>query len=207
MPYHKKAEVALSKKRVAEISRKTKETDVSIQLNLDGKGESKISTGIHFFDHMLTLFAKHGLFDLKIQCVGDLEVDGHHTVEDVGIALGEVIYQALGSKEGIARYGAAYVPMDETLARTVVDFSGRPFSVCKVQFRAGQVGELSTELVEEFFRALAVHSRANLHVEVLYGKNAHHMAEAMFKSAARAISVAVSKDPRVLGVPSTKGVL
>jgi imidazoleglycerol-phosphate dehydratase len=207
MPYDKKAEVALREKRVAEISRKTKETDISIQLNLDGKGESKISTGIHFFDHMLTLFAKHGLFDLKIQCVGDLEVDGHHTVEDVGIALGEVIYQALGPKEGIARYGAAYVPMDETLARTVVDFSGRPFSVCKVQFKAGKVGELSTELVEEFFRALAVHSRANLHVEVLYGKNAHHMAEAMFKSAAKAISVAVTKDPRVLGVPSTKGVL
>jgi len=197
----------LAKKRVAEISRKTKETDISIQLNLDGKGQSQISTGIHFFDHMLTLFAKHGLFDLKVQCVGDIAVDGHHTVEDVGISLGEAMHQALGSKEGIARYGTAYVPMDETLARAVVDFSGRPFSVCKVQFRAGKIGEMSTELVEEFFRALAVHSRANLHVEVLYGKNAHHMAEAMFKSAAKAICFAVTKDPRVMGVPSTKGVL
>jgi imidazoleglycerol-phosphate dehydratase len=197
----------LNKKRLAEVSRKTKETDISVKLNLDGKGDSQISTGIHFFDHMLTLFARHGLFDLEIHCVGDLEVDGHHTVEDVGIALGEAFDRALGPKEGISRYGTAYVPMDETLCRTVVDFSGRPFLVCKVQFSAGKVGEMSTELVEEFFRALAMHSRANLHIEVLYGKNSHHKAEAMFKSTARAFCAAVSKHPRVEGVPSTKGVL
>ena len=197
----------LNKERLAEVSRKTKETDISVKLNLDGKGDSQISTGIHFFDHMLTLFARHGLFDLEIRCVGDLEVDGHHTVEDVGIALGEAFDRALGPKEGISRYGTAYVPMDETLCRTVVDFSGRPFLVCKVQFSAGKVGEMSTELVEEFFHALAMHSRANLHIEVLYGKNSHHKAEAMFKSTARAICAAVSKHPRVEGVPSTKGVL
>ncbi len=197
----------LNKKRWAEVSRKTKETDISVKLNLDGKGDSRISTGIRFFDHMLTLFARHGLFDLEIQCVGDLEVDGHHTVEDVGIALGEAFDQALGSKEGISRYGTAYVPMDEALCRTVVDFSGRPFLVCKVQFSSGKVGEMNTELVEEFFRALAMHSKANLHVEVLYGKNSHHKVEAMFKSAAKAICAAATKNPRVEGVPSTKGVL
>jgi imidazoleglycerol-phosphate dehydratase len=197
----------LNKKRVAEISRKTKETDISIKLDLDGKGDSQVSTGIHFFDHMLSLFARHGLFDLEVHCIGDIEVDDHHTVEDVGIALGEALHQALGSKEGIARYGMAYVPMDETLCRTVVDFSGRPFLVCKARFSAAKVGEMSTELVEEFFRALAVHSKANLHIEVLYGRNSHHMAEAMFKSSAKAICAAATKDARVLGVPSTKGVL
>ena len=197
----------LNKKRAAEVSRKTKETDITVKLSLDGKGESRIATGIHFFDHMLTLFAKHGLFDMEIACAGDLEVDGHHTVEDVGIALGEAFHQALGSKEGITRYGTAYVPMDETLGRTVVDFSGRPYLVCKAEFPSEKVGAMSTELVEEFFRALAVHARVNLHVEVLYGKNSHHMAEAMFKSAARAFCIAVTKDPRVTGIPSTKGVL
>jgi imidazoleglycerol-phosphate dehydratase len=136
-----------------------------------------------------------------------LEVDGHHTVEDVGIALGEAFHQALGSKEGITRYGTAYVPMDETLGRTVVDFSGRPYLVCNAEFPSEKVGAMSTELVEEFFRALAVHARVNLHVEVLYGKNSHHMVEAMFKSAARAFCIAVTKDPRVTGIPSTKGVL
>ena len=197
----------MKKKRAAQVSRKTKETDITAKLSLDGKGESRIGTGIHFFDHMLTLFAKHGLFDLEIACSGDLEVDGHHTVEDVGIALGEAFHQALGSKEGITRYGTAYVPMDETLSRSVVDFSGRPYLVCKAKFPSEKVGAMSTELVEEFFRALAVHARVNLHIEVLYGKNSHHMAEAMFKSAARAFCIAVAKDPRVAGVPSTKGVL
>ena len=192
---------------MAEISRKTKETDISVKLSLDGKGGSKISTGIHFFDHMLTLFSKHGLLDLEIQCAGDIEVDGHHTVEDVGIALGEALNQALGTKEGISRYGVAYVPMDETLCRTVVDFSGRPYLVCHAAFPSQKVGEMSTELIEEFFRALAVQSRANLHIEVLYGKNSHHIAEAMFKSAAKAICIAVTRDPRVVGIPSTKGVL
>jgi imidazoleglycerol-phosphate dehydratase len=196
-----------NERRAAEISRKTKETDVSVKLNVEGRGDSRISTGIHFFDHMLTLFAKHGLFDLEIQCAGDVEVDGHHTVEDVGIALGEAFNQALGPKEGISRYGVSYVPMDETLCRAVVDFSGRAYLVCKVNFPSERVGKMSTELVEEFFRALAVQSKINLHVEVLYGKNSHHMAEAMFKSAAKAICAAVAKDPRVVGVPSTKGVL
>jgi imidazoleglycerol-phosphate dehydratase len=197
----------LSNARVGEVVRKTKETDVTVRLDLDGKGESQISTRIHFFDHMLTLFAKHGLFDLKVQCKGDIEVDGHHTVEDVGIALGEAFIKALANKEGISRYGVAYVPMDEALCRTVVDFSGRPYLVCNADLHAEMVGQLSTELVEEFFRALAVQSRMNLHIEVLYGKNSHHIVEAMFKSAAKAICLAVTRDPRVVGIPSTKGIL
>ncbi len=197
----------MKNKRTAEVARKTKETDIVVKLNLDGEGASQVSTGIHFFDHMLALLAKHGFFDLEVRCHGDLEVDGHHTVEDVGIALGEAFSRALGSKEGITRYGMAYVPMDETLGRAVVDYSGRPFLVCKVRFSAEKVGELNTELVEEFFRALAVHGRMNLHIEVLYGKNSHHMAEAMFKSAGRALSLAAARNPAVKGVPSTKGVL
>lgn len=197
----------MNQPRAAEISRKTNETAITVRLVIDGKGESHVATGIPFFDHMLALFAKHGLFDVDIACQGDLEVDGHHTVEDVGIALGEAFHQALGSKEGVARYGAAYVPMDETLSRAVVDFSGRPYLVCKAEFPAEKMGAMSTELVEEFFRAFAVNARINLHIEVLYGKNSHHMAEAMFKSAARALCVAVARDPRVTGVPSTKGVL
>ena len=197
----------MNKKRSSEVSRKTKETDIAVKLKLDGKGESRVATGIPFFDHMLTLFAKHGLFDVEIVCRGDIEVDAHHTVEDVGIALGEAFHQAVASKEGITRYGAAYVPMDETLSRTVVDFSGRPYVVCKAEFPSEKVGAMSTELVEEFFRALAVHARINLHVEVLYGKNSHHMAEAMFKSAAQAFCIAVTRNPRVAGIPSTKGVL
>ena len=197
----------MKNQRTSEVSRKTSETDISIRLNLDGEGASQVSTGIHFFDHMLILMAKHGLFDLEVRCKGDLEVDGHHTVEDVGIALGQAFDRALGTKEGITRYGTAYVPMDEALGRAVVDYSGRPFLVCKVAFPAEKVGELNTELVEEFFRALAVHGRMNLHVEILYGKNSHHMAEAMFKSAGRALSLAAARNPAVKGVPSTKGVL
>lgn len=197
----------MKNRRVAEVSRRTKETDVFVKLKLDGKGSSKIETGIYFFDHMLALLAKHGLFDLEVRCEGDLEVDGHHTVEDVGIALGEAFGKALGSKEGITRYGMAYVPMDETLGRAVVDFSGRSFLVCKAKFSAERVGELNTELVEEFFRALAVHGKMNLHIEILYGRNSHHMVEAMFKSAGRALYQAAAKDSQVEGVPSTKGVL
>lgn len=197
----------MNHQRTSEVSRRTSETDISVRLNLDGEGASRVSTGIHFFDHMLILMAKHGLFDLEVRCKGDLEVDGHHTVEDVGIALGQAFDRALGAKEGITRYGMAYVPMDEALARAVVDYSGRPFLVCKVAFPAERVGELNTELVEEFFRALAVHGRMNLHVEILYGKNSHHMAEAMFKSAGRALSLAAARNPAVKGVPSTKGVL
>ncbi len=197
----------MNNQRTSEVSRRTTETDVSVRLNLDGEGASQVSTGIHFFDHMLILMAKHGLFDLEVRCQGDLEVDGHHTVEDVGIALGQAFDRALGTKEGITRYGMAYVPMDEALGRAVVDYSGRPFLVCKVAFPAERVGELNTELVEEFFRALAVHGRMNLHIEILYGKNSHHMAEAMFKSAGRALSLAAARNPAVKGVPSTKGVL
>lgn len=197
----------MKNQRTSEVSRRTSETDISVRLNLDGEGASQVSTGIHFFDHMLILMAKHGLFDLEVRCKGDLEVDGHHTVEDVGIALGQAFDRALGAKEGITRYGMAYVPMDESLGRAVVDYSGRPFLVCKVGFPAERVGELSTELVEEFFRALAVHGRMNLHIEILYGKNSHHMAEAMFKSAGRALSLAAARNPAVKGVPSTKGVL
>lgn len=197
----------MNNQRTSEVSRKTSETDISVRLNLDGEGSSQVSTGIHFFDHMLILMAKHGLFDLEVRCKGDLEVDGHHTVEDVGIALGQAFDRALGTKEGITRYGMAYVPMDEALGRAVVDYSGRPFLVCKVAFPAERVGEFNTELVEEFFRALAVHGRMNLHIEILYGKNSHHMAEAMFKSAGRALSLAAARNPAVKGVPSTKGVL
>ena len=197
----------MKKERIAEVSRQTKETDISVRLNLDGKGSSQISTGIHFFDHMLILLAKHGFFDLEVKCKGDLEVDGHHTVEDVGITLGESFNQALGTKEGIARYGMAYVPMDETLGRAVVDFSGRPFLVCNATFSSENIGGLNTELVEEFFRPLAVHGKMNLHIEVLYGKNSHHMAEAMFKAVGRALCLAATKHPRVEGIPSTKGVL
>lgn len=197
----------MKNQRTSEVSRRTNETDISVRLNLDGEGASRVSTGIHFFDHMLILMAKHGLFDLEVRCKGDLEVDGHHTVEDVGIALGQAFDRALGAKEGITRYGAAHVPMDEALGRAVVDYSGRPFLVCKVAFPAEKVGELNTELVEEFFRALAVHGRMNLHIEILYGKNSHHMAEAMFKSAGRALSLAAARNPAVKGVPSTKGVL
>ena len=197
----------MTNQRTSEVARRTSETDISVRLNLDGEGASRVSTGIHFFDHMLILMAKHGLFDLQVRCKGDLEVDGHHTVEDVGIALGQAFDRALGAKEGITRYGMAYVPMDEALARAVVDYSGRPFLVCKVAFPAERVGELNTELVEEFFRALAVHGRMNLHIEILYGKNSHHMAEAMFKSAGRALSLAAARNPAVKGVPSTKGVL
>ena len=197
----------MNNQRTSEVSRRTTETDISVRLNLDGEGASQVSTGIHFFDHMLILMAKHGLFDLEVRCQGDLEVDGHHTVEDVGIALGQAFDRALGTKEGITRYGMAYVPMDEALGRAVVDYSGRPFLVCKVAFPAEKVGELNTELVEEFFRALAVHGRMNLHIEILYGKNSHHMAEAMFKSAGRALSLAAARNPAVKGVPSTKGTL
>jgi imidazoleglycerol-phosphate dehydratase len=193
--------------RQAEVTRKTKETDVTVKLNLDGTGESSIASGIGFFDHMLTLFAKHGHFDLQLRCQGDLDVDGHHTVEDVGLALGEAIAQAIGAKEGIARFGTFYVPMDEALCRSVVDLSGRAFLVCKAEFPRENMGEMNTELVEEFFRALATQGRMNLHIEVLYGKNCHHMAEAMFKATARALAEAVRLDSRVQGIPSTKGIL
>jgi len=194
-------------KRTAAVSRTTRETDVSVSLNLDGTGKGNISTGIQFLDHMLTLFAHHGLFDLEISCKGDLGVDGHHSVEDIGICLGEAFAQALGDKIGITRFAHAYFPMDEALARVAADLSGRPFIVYRVEVSAPRAGELDAELVEEFWRAVAMHGRMNLHIELLYGKNAHHIFEAVFKAAARTLSLAVSADERIDGVPSTKGTL
>jgi imidazoleglycerol-phosphate dehydratase len=193
--------------RTAVVNRTTRETDVSVSLNLDGTGKGNIQTGVQFLDHMLTLFAHHGLFDLEISCRGDLGVDGHHSVEDIGICLGEAFLKALGGKQGITRFAHAYFPMDESLARVAVDLSGRPFIVYRVEVSASRVGELDAELVEEFWRAVAMHGRMNLHIELLYGKNAHHIFEAVFKAAARAISAAVRTDPRIEGVPSTKGAL
>ena len=195
------------KNRTASISRATHETDVSVSLNLDGTGKGNIRTGIQFLDHMLMLFAHHGLFDLDIVCKGDLGVDGHHSVEDVGICLGEAFTKALGDKSGITRFAHAYYPMDEALARVVADLSGRPFIAYRVETSTQRVGELDTELMEEFWRAVAMHGRMNLHIELLYGKNAHHIFEGIFKAAARALSLAVSMNARVKGVPSTKGTL
>jgi len=193
--------------RTAAVSRTTRETDVSVSLNLDGTGKGNIRTGVQFLDHMLTLFAHHGLFDLEITCKGDLGVDGHHSVEDIGICLGEAFVKALGDKHGITRFAHAYFPMDEALARVAVDLSGRPFMVYRVDVSVQRVGELDTELMEEFWRAAAMHGRMNLHIELLYGKNAHHIFEAVFKAAARSLSLAVRTDARIEGVPSTKGTL
>jgi imidazoleglycerol-phosphate dehydratase len=194
-----------SSKRQSKKYRKTSETEISLALVLDGKGGAKVKTGIPFFDHMLNLFAKHGLFDLEVKAKGDLEVDLHHTVEDVGIVLGQALATALGKKEGIRRYGAAYVPMDETLARVVVDLSGRPYLELRGLNRRGRAGNFPAQLVEEFLRALSVQGGMNLHAEILYGRDVHHQIEAIFKALARALQDAVTRDSRVRGVPSTKG--
>jgi imidazoleglycerol-phosphate dehydratase len=193
--------------RKSVIKRKTRETDVQLALDLDGSGRSRIATGVGFLDHMLTAFATHGHFDLDVRCKGDLHVDAHHSVEDVGIALGDGLLQALGDRKGIVRFGHAYVPLDEALSRCVVDLSGRPFLHYDVGFRAQRVGDMPTELFEDFFWALADHGRLNLHLEAIRGRNAHHIAETLFKSSARALAMAVALDPRVKGVPSTKGSL
>jgi imidazoleglycerol-phosphate dehydratase len=193
--------------RKAVIKRKTRETDVQLALDLDGLGRSRIATGVGFLDHMLTAFATHGHLDLDVRCKGDLHVDAHHSVEDVGIALGDGLLQALGDRKGIVRFGHAYVPLDEALSRCVVDLSGRPFLHYDVGFRAQRVGDMPTELFEDFFWALADHGRLNLHLEAIRGRNAHHIAETLFKSSARALAMAVALDPRVKGVPSTKGTL
>jgi len=193
--------------RTAIITRTTKETDVRVELNLDGSGQGKVQTGVPFLDHMLLLFAKHGIFDFAVQCKGDLEIDPHHSVEDIGICLGKALDKALGEKEGIVRFAHAYYPMDEALARVVVDLSGRPYLVFRVTVERERVGDLDSELVEEFWKAVVTHARINLHIELLYGRNAHHIFEAVFKAAARALSLASRKDPRIEGVPSTKGVL
>ena len=193
--------------RQAEIKRKTKETDISITLKLDGTGTSAINTGIGFLDHMLDLFARHGLFDLTVECRGDLHIDDHHTVEDIAITLGQAFAQALGDKRGIVRYGTAYVPMDETLARAVVDLSGRAYLIHRATNTRETVGTLSVELVEHFWHSFAEHCRCNLHVEVLYGTNQHHIIEAQFKAVTRALAQAVRVDERITGVMSTKGTI
>lgn len=193
--------------REAEVRRTTKETDVRVRLVLDGTGASNVSTGVAFLDHMLELFARHGLFDLEIECRGDLHIDDHHSVEDVAITLGQALAQALGDKKGVARYGSAYVPMDEALCRAVVDLSGRFFLVYEVETRRQMIGNFSVELAEHFWRSLAEAARCNLHIDCLRGRNTHHILEGTFKAAARALRQAVERDPRVSGVPSTKGVL
>ena len=195
------------KARRAEIERKTAETQISIKLNLDGEGTCDIATGIGFLDHMLTLLAKHSFMDLTVKAKGDLEVDSHHTVEDIGIVLGEALREALGDKAGIHRYGNCFIPMDETLAQVCLDFSGRPFLVFGAEIPKIQLGNYDTEMTEEFFRAVAMHCGLTLHIRVLYGSNVHHIIEAIFKAFARAVAEAAAVDSRVKGVMSSKGVL
>ncbi len=193
--------------RVAAVNRETAETKIALQLNLDGTGKSAIDSGIGFFDHMLNLMTVHGQLDLDLRCDGDLEVDGHHSVEDIGIALGDAFKEAIGDKKGICRYGTFYLPMDESLAFVTLDISGRPFLVYDGGEMAPMVGGFDTELTEEFLRAFAMHAGITLHVKVLYGTNTHHKIEAIFKALGHALRIAVSQDPKVKGVPSTKGML
>lgn len=193
--------------RIGKLNRKTNETCVDVELNLDGTGHAEISTGIGFFDHMLNLFAAHGQFDLKVTCVGDLEVDGHHSVEDIGITLGAALKAALGDKRGITRYGTFFLPMDETLALVSLDISGRPYLVCEIGELAPTIGTFDTELVEEFLRAFAVNAGLTLHAKILYGRNSHHKVEAIFKALGHSLKTAVAIDEKNHGVPSTKGVL
>lgn len=193
--------------RSAAIHRKTKETDIHLSLQLDGGGQSKINTGLPFLDHMLELFAKHGLFDIKLDCKGDLEIDDHHSVEDIAITLGQALTEALGNKARINRYGEAIVPMDEALCRSVIDLSGRFYLVYEVPTKRQKIGNFSVELAEHFWRSFAETAKFNLHIDCLRGKNTHHMLEGAFKATARALRQAVDINPRVIGVPSTKGSL
>jgi imidazoleglycerol-phosphate dehydratase len=193
--------------RTAEINRKTAETEISLSLNVDGTGTSDVQTGVGFLDHMLTLFARHGLFDLTVRCNGDLHVDQHHTVEDVGICLGQALVQALGEKRGIVRYGTFTVPMDESLVMVSLDLSGRAYVVCKLDTARRKIGDFDAELVPEFFQALAGNALMNLHVHQFHGENGHHIVEAAFKALGRALDAATRIDERVTGVPSTKGML
>ena len=194
--------------RTAEVTRKTAETNIRAAVNLDGTGQSKLSTGIGFLDHMIDQIARHGLIDLDIQCEGDLHIDGHHTVEDIGITLGQAFAKAVGDKKGIRRYGHAYVPLDEALSRVVVDFSGRPGLHMDVTFTSGMIGALDTQLVYEFFQGFVNHAGVTLHIDNLKGFNAHHQCETIFKAFARALRAALESDPRSAGViPSTKGSL
>ncbi|MBK9339874.1 MAG: imidazoleglycerol-phosphate dehydratase HisB [Rhodoferax sp.] len=198
----------MSTNRSAEITRNTNETQITVHVNLDGTGVAKLNTGIGFFDHMLDQIARHGLIDLQIQAVGDLHIDGHHTVEDVGIALGQAVHKAVGDKKGIRRYGHAYVPLDEALSRVVVDFSGRPGLEMHVPFKSGMIGAFDSQLAFEFFQGFVNHAFVTLHIDNLRGENAHHQAETVFKAFARALRMALELDPRSSGViPSTKGSL
>ena len=193
--------------RAAAIERVTKETRIKLSLNVAGRGDAKICTSVPFLDHMLNLFARHGLFDLEVEASGDIDIDFHHTVEDIGIVLGEAFKQALGDKKGIRRYGQATVPMDETLASVAIDISGRPYLVYHVVLPKVKIGEFDVELAREFFQAFVNHCGLNLHINVVYGENVHHIIEACFKAVARAMDAATQLDPRVEGVMSTKGVL
>ncbi|QHI98195.1 imidazoleglycerol-phosphate dehydratase HisB [Xylophilus rhododendri] len=200
--------VSASADRTAEVSRNTAETRITVRINLDGSGKAQLATGIGFFDHMLDQIARHGLIDLDIDCQGDLHIDGHHTVEDVGITLGQAFAVAVGDKRGIRRYGHAYVPLDEALSRVVVDFSGRPGLHMDVKFSSGMVGAFDTQLTWEFFQGFVNHAGVTLHIDNLKGVNAHHQAETIFKAFARALRAALERDPRAAGViPSTKGSL
>jgi len=198
---------AADKPRCAEVSRKTKETQIALRLDLDGRGGADVESPIGFLNHMLALLARHASMDLAVKAAGDTDVDPHHTVEDIGICLGQALSEALGPKEGIARFGCASVPMDEALAQVSLDLSGRPFLVYQVEFPGERVGEFETELVRDFLQAFATHAKRTLHVRVPYGENDHHIAEAVFKALARALKTPVAHDPRVRGTPSTKGVL
>ena len=194
--------------RTAEVTRNTAETQITARVNLDGTGQAKLATGIGFFDHMLDQIARHGLIDLEIAAKGDLHIDGHHTVEDVGITLGQAVYQAVGDKKGIRRYGHAYVPLDEALSRVVIDFSGRPGLIMNVPFKSGMIGTFDTQLAHEFFQGFVNHAFVTLHVDNLRGENAHHQCETVFKAFARALRAALELDPRAAGtIPSTKGSL
>jgi len=194
--------------RIAEVHRDTKETQIQVRVNLDGTGQSDLSTGIGFFDHMLDQIARHGLIDLSIKATGDLHIDGHHTVEDVGITLGQAVAQAVGDKKGIRRYGHAYVPLDEALSRVVVDFSGGPGLEMHVPFKSGMIGQFDSQLAFEFFQGFVNHAYVTLHIDNLRGENAHHQAETVFKAFGRALRAATELDPRSVGmIPSTKGSL
>jgi imidazoleglycerol-phosphate dehydratase len=193
--------------RSAKIQRRTSETDIQLELDLDGTGSAQVSTGVGFFDHMLELLARHAAFDLSVQATGDLHVDHHHTVEDVGICLGQALADALGNKAGIRRYGHFTLPMEETLVSSAIDLGGRYFLVFRASFPTPKIGAFDSELVEDFWQAVAANARCNLHVVVHYGRNSHHISEAIFKCLARSLRMAVEDDPRIGGVPSTKGTL
>jgi imidazoleglycerol-phosphate dehydratase len=203
LPYERRT----NNMRSASISRATAETSIELDFSIDGSGETNIQTGVGFFDHMLTLFTKHGLFDMKVVCDGDIEVDQHHTVEDIGIVLGQAFNESIGTKEGIDRYANVTIPMDEALSTVSIDISGRPFFVYHVEGLKDKVGQFDTELVEEFFQAFVSHAKVTLHINLQYGKNTHHIIESIFKAFGRALSAASKINPDVKGIPSTKGLL